>query len=68
MRVCKCPLYSDNILLDNYKITYLINRKELLEEGSFVKSNNRDYIKLGTSWLKITKYNKYIINKIFNKT
>ena len=61
-------LLSDNIFIDNYRVTYLVNNKELLEEGLFIKSSNRDYIELRTSRLNISRYNKYIIRKIFNRT
>jgi hypothetical protein len=57
---------SNSTLLDNCGATHLVNSKELLVQGSFVKSGPDDYVESGTSRLEIVGRGKRVISNILN--
>jgi hypothetical protein len=54
-------------LLDNYSTIHLINSKDLLKLGSFVKALFSKYIKVRSSSLLILGCNIKVIKKAINK-
>ena len=63
----KYPL-SASTLLDNYKATHLINNKDLLKPGLFVKASYNKCIKAKSSSLLIFGYSIKVIRKALNST
>jgi len=58
---------SASTLLDNYKAIHLINSKDLLELGSFIKALFNKYVEAGSSSLLIFKRSIKVIRKAINK-
>jgi hypothetical protein len=52
-----------NILINNYKVIYLINNKDLLEPNIFIKVIINKSIKAGSFTLLIIKWGIYIIKR-----
>jgi hypothetical protein len=52
-------LLSQNILLDNYNTIYLVNNKDLINSGTFIKAKITSFL--------IIKYSIHIIKNIVNK-
>jgi hypothetical protein len=63
----KYPLLVST-LLDNYKAIHLVNNKNLLKLGLFVKASYNKYIKVGSSSFPILGYSIKIIKKALNST
>ena len=63
----KYPL-SASTLLNNCKVIYLINNKDLLEPGSFIKASYNKYIEAGSSSFPILRYSIKVIKKALNGT
>jgi len=59
---------SASTLLNNYKAIYLINNKDLLKPGLFVKASYNKYIEAGSSSLLILKRSIKVIKKTLNGT
>ena len=57
---------ADSTLLNNYRATNLINSKDLLVLGSFVKLTSDNFIKYSTSSLLVLGYRKRVIKNILN--
>jgi len=45
---------------------YLVNSKELINPGTFVKAKIDDYVEVGTTIIPITRRGTYIIKNIVN--
>jgi hypothetical protein len=60
------PLFQ-NTLLDNYSIIYLVNSKNLIDSGTFIKAKIDNYIEAGITSLLITEYSIRIIKNIVNR-
>jgi hypothetical protein len=60
------PLLAST-LLDNYNAIYLVNSKDLLKLGSFVKALFNKYIRARSSSLLILGYSIRVIKKAINK-
>jgi len=58
---------SQSILLDNYSTIYLVNSKNLINSGTFIKAKINNYIEAEITSLSIIRYNTYIIKNIVNK-
>jgi hypothetical protein len=63
----KYPL-SASTLLDNYKATHLINNKDLLKPGLFVKASYNKCVKAGSLSFLILRYSIKVIKKTLNGT
>jgi hypothetical protein len=63
----KYPL-SASTLLNNYKAIYLINNKDLLELGSFIKASYNKCIEAGSSSFPILRRGIRVIKKALNST
>jgi hypothetical protein len=63
----KYPL-SASTLLDNYKAMHLINNKDLLEPGLFVKASYNKCVEAGSSSFLILRYGTKVIKKTLNGT
>jgi hypothetical protein len=63
----KYPL-SASTLLNNYKATHLINNKDSLELGLFIKASYNKCIKAKSSSLLILRYSTKVIKKTLNST
>jgi len=63
----KYPL-SASTLLDNYKAIHLINNKDLLKPGLFVKASYNKYIEAGSSSFPILGRGTRVIKKTLNST
>jgi hypothetical protein len=63
----KHPLLAST-LLDNYKAIYLVNNKDLLKPGLFVKAFYNKCIKAKSSSLLILRYSIKVIKKALNST
>jgi len=61
------PLLASTIL-DNYKATHLVNNKDLLKLGLFVKASYNKYIEAGSSSLPILRHSIRVIKKALNGT
>jgi hypothetical protein len=61
----KYPL-SASILLDNYKAIYLVNSKDLLKPGLFVKASYNKCVKAGSLSLLILGYSIKVIRRALN--
>jgi hypothetical protein len=59
----KYPL-SASILLDNYKAIYLVNSKDLLKPGLFVKASYNKCVKAGSLSLLILGYSIKVISSL----
>ena len=59
------PLFIST-LLDNYSAIYLVNSKELLKLGSFIKVAYNKCVKAGSFSFPILRYNKRVIKKVLN--
>jgi hypothetical protein len=53
-------------LLDNYGAMHLVNSKELINPGTFVKAKIDDYVEVGTTVIPITGRGTYTIRNIIN--
>jgi hypothetical protein len=60
-------LLLESTLFDNYSVTYLVNNKERLNKGSFVKLLVELVIKAKTSMLLITRHGTRTFKGLFNK-
>jgi hypothetical protein len=60
-------LLLESTLFDNYNAIYLVNNKEWLNKGSFVKLPIELVIEARTFILLITRYNTYTFKGLFNK-
>jgi hypothetical protein len=60
-------LLSQNTLLNNYNTIYLVNSKNLINSGTFIKAKINNYVKAGITSLLIIRHNTYIIKNIVNK-
>jgi hypothetical protein len=60
-------LLLESILFDNYNTIYLVNNKERLNKGSFIKSLVELVIKAKTSILLIIRHGTYTFKRLFNK-
>jgi hypothetical protein len=60
-------LLLESTLFDNYNVTYLVNNKERLNKGSFVKLLIELVIKAKTSMLLITRHGTRTFKGLFNK-
>ena len=60
-------MLSQNTLLDNCGIIYLINSKNLINSGIFIKAKINNYIEVEITSLLIIKYSTYIIKNIINR-
>ena len=60
-------LLLESTLFDNYSTIYLVNNKERLDKGNFVKLPVELVIKARTFILLITRHGTYIFNGLFNK-
>jgi hypothetical protein len=60
-------LLLESTLFDNYSVTYLVNNKERLNKGSFVKLLIELVIKAKTSMLLITRHGTRTFKGLFNK-
>src|ERR1700684_1791198 len=58
---------SQSILLDNYSTIYLVNSKDLINSGTFIKAKINNYIKAEITSFPIIRYSTYIIKNIINK-
>jgi hypothetical protein len=58
---------SQSTLLDNYNIIYLVNSKDLINSGTFIKAKINNYVKVGITSLLIIRYSTYIIKNVVNK-
>jgi hypothetical protein len=67
LNFAKYPL-SASTLLDNYKAIYLVNNKDLLKPGLFVKAFYNKYIEAGSSSFLILRYSIKVIKKALNGT
>jgi hypothetical protein len=63
----KYPLLAST-LLDNYRATHLVNNKDLLKPGSFVKASYNKYIEAGSLSLLILRHSTKVIKKTLNGT
>ena len=59
-------LLSASILLDNYNVMHLVNSKDLLELGSFVKAFYNKCVEAGSLSLLILGCGKRVIKKALN--
>ena len=59
-------LLSQNTLLDNCGAIYLVNSKDLIDSGTFVKAKINDCIEAGTTSLPITGHSTRTIKNIVN--
>jgi hypothetical protein len=57
---------SQSTLLDNYGAIHLVNSKELIDPGTFVKAKIDDYVEAGTTVIPITGRGTRIIRNIVN--
>ena len=60
-------LLLQSTLLDNYRAIYLVNSKELLDRGTFVKVGIDDYVEARTTSLLILGRGTCIIKNVVNK-
>src|ERR1700727_3122972 len=60
-------LLSQSILLDNCSAIYLVNSKDLINSGTFIKAKINNYVKAGITSLLIIRYNTYIIKNVINR-
>jgi hypothetical protein len=60
-------LLLESTLFNNYNIIYLVNNKEQLNKGSFVKLLIELVIKARTFILLITRHGTCIFKRLFNK-
>jgi hypothetical protein len=60
-------LLLENTLFNNYNATHLVNNKERLDKGSFVKSLVELVIKAKTFILLITRHGTRTFKGLFNK-
>ena len=63
----KYPL-SASTLLNNCKVIYLINNKDLLEPGSFIKASYNKCVEAGSSSFSILGRGTKVIRKTLNST
>ena len=61
-------LLSASTLLDNYQAIYLVNNKDLLKLGLFVKASYNKYIEAGFSSLPILGHSIKVIKRALNST
>jgi wobble nucleotide-excising tRNase len=54
-------------LFNNYNTIYLVNNKERLNKGSFIKLLIELVVKVKTFILLITRHDTYIFKRLFNK-
>jgi hypothetical protein len=67
LNFARYPLLAST-LLDNYKGIYLVNNKDLLELGLFVKASYNKCIKAKSLSFLILGYNIKVIKKALNST
>ena len=67
LNFAKHPLLAST-LLNNYKAIYLINNKDLLKPGSFIKASYNKCIKAGSSSFLILRRGIKVIKKTLNGT
>ena len=60
-------MLSQNTLLDNCGIIYLINSKNLINSGIFIKAKINNYIEAGITSLLIIRYSTCIIKNVVNR-
>jgi hypothetical protein len=60
-------LFLESILLDNCRVLYLVNIKEIFNLGTFVNVGLIDVIKAGTINFLVSEHKLYIIEKIFTE-
>jgi hypothetical protein len=60
-------LLFQNTLLDNYNTIYLVNSKDLIDSGTFIKVKINNYIEAEITSFPITGYSTYIIKNIVNR-
>jgi hypothetical protein len=58
---------SQSTLLDNCNAMYLVNSKDLINSGTFIKAKINNYVKAGITSLPIIRYSTRIIKNIINK-
>jgi hypothetical protein len=63
----KYPLLAST-LLNNYKAIHLINNKDLLKPGSFIKASYNKYIKAKTLSFPILGHSIKVIKRALNST
>ena len=56
------------MLIDTYKVVYLVNNRLLFNLRSFIKAKANKYIKVGLLSLLIIGYNKRTIKNVFNRS
>jgi hypothetical protein len=59
-------LLSQSTLLDNYSAMYLVNSKDLINSGTFIKAKIDNYVKAGITSLLIIRCSTYIIKNVIN--
>jgi hypothetical protein len=58
---------SQSTLLDNCGTMYLVNSKNLINSGTFIKAKINNYVKAGITSLPIIGYGTRIIKNVVNR-
>ena len=58
---------SQSTLLDNYSTIYLVNSKDLINSGTFIKAKINNYVKAKITSFLIIRYSTHIIKNIINR-
>jgi hypothetical protein len=57
---------SQSTLLDNCSAIYLVNSKDLINSGTFIKAKINNYMEAGITSLPIIRHGTYIIKNVVN--
>jgi hypothetical protein len=58
---------SQSTLLDNCSAIYLVNSKDLINSGTFIKAKINNYVKAGITSLLIIRHSTHIIKNVINR-